>query len=176
MMGGWIMDGVSAGHRDPPEASPDGAVLQDPNCARSRKVVVTVSDVFGSLPDGLQERGERFWRDVTARWELERDDIELLLEVCRSMDLAESLAAVLAAEGPMTVGSSGQPRPHPAIGALNATRSLIGRQLAQLGLPDEEGSTIASPLSAQTSRAAVARWRAHPSRATRMFGGRRGAA
>jgi phage terminase small subunit len=129
-----------------------------------------VSDVRKSPPGGLGTRGSAFWDDVTGGYELERDEFELLTEVCRQMDVCEALSVTLAAEGVTAVGSRGQVRVHPLVMALNAARRLLGQQLAQLGLPDSGGGALPSPASVQASRAARSRWRGHTPR------GRRGAA
>jgi phage terminase small subunit len=107
---------------------------------------------------------------VTASWELERDERELLVEICRQLDTVDAMAATLAAEGPTAVGSRGQVRVHPLVPALNSARALLGRLVAQLGLPDQDAGTVPSARSVQASRAAQARWRNHVPR------GRRGAA
>lgn len=118
-------------------------------------------------PTGLGSRGADFWRDIAANFELERDELELLTEICRQLDLCELLESTLAAEGVMAEGSRGQTRLHPAVAALNAGRQLLARQLAQLGLPDQDEVTMASPASTQARRAAQARWRGHTPRTRR---------
>lgn len=102
-----------------------------------------------------------------ANFELERDETELLTEICRQLDLVELLESTLVAEGVITEGSRGQTRLHPAVGALNAGRQLLARQLAQLGLPDQADAAMASPASTQARRAAQARWRGHTPRTRR---------
>jgi hypothetical protein len=101
---------------------------------------------------------------VHATWELNLDETELLVEICRQLDVVEALAAVLDANGVMTLGSKGQPVVHGAVAALTSARALLGRQLAQLGLPDPQGESVDSPRTAQARRAAQARWANHPRR------------
>ncbi len=131
---------------------------------------MAVSDRKPSAATGLGPRGRRFWRDITASFELERDEIELLVEVCRQLDIVDGLAAALASDGMTTVGSRGQPRPHPCLVPLNSATALLARLMAQLGLPDSNASALASPASTQARRAAQSRWRNHTPR------GRRGSA
>lgn len=131
---------------------------------------VAVGDEKPSAPTGLAARGLRFWRNVAGPFELEIDELELLTEICRQLDLVELLESTLAADGPLVEGSRGQTRLHPVVQALNAGRQLLARQLAQLALPNSDDESIASPASAQARRAAQARWRNHTPR------GRRGAA
>ena len=41
------------------------------------------------FPYGLRGRGKRFWREIWASYDLEKDEAELFVEVCRSLDLVE---------------------------------------------------------------------------------------
>lgn len=125
-------------------------------------------------PAGLAARGRAFWRDVTGSYQLERDEVELLAEACRTLDLAEALQARIAADGPMTLGSMNQPRVHPAVGELRQARALLARLLGQLGLPPAvadpaEDKAAKATTSELATRAARARWSKQPG------GGRRGA-
>ncbi len=111
-------------------------------------------------PRGLKARGGRFWKSVTAGYELNVDELELLLEVARCLDVCEDLAGAVEGDGLTVAGSVGQPRLHPAVGELRATRALVGRLLAQLGLPDADGQTLDSPVRARARGAANKRWAA----------------
>ncbi len=110
-------------------------------------------------PGGLGARGRRFWRGVTAGFELSEAELELLVEACRLLDTLEVLEAAVAVDGVTTVGSRGQVRVHPAVGALQSGRATLGRLLAQLDLPDEEGASVPSPATLRARAAAEARWR-----------------
>jgi hypothetical protein len=105
---------------------------------------------------------------------LDRSENELLLEICRALDLADDLNRVLAGEGMTVAGSKGQTRVHPAVASLTAVRALLGRQMAQLALPDPDGEAMPSHQSVQARRAAQARWSQR--RGPGGPGGRRGAA
>jgi len=94
------------------------------------------------VPKGLQARGRAFWKSVTSQFELSLDETELLVEVCRLLDQCERLAAVIVEDGETVTGSTGQIRIHPGIGELRGSRLALGRLLAQLGLPGEDGSTL----------------------------------
>jgi hypothetical protein len=129
------------------------------------------------FPYGLRGRGKRFWREIWASYDLEKDEAELFVEVCRSLDLVEDLFRGVHDEGVVVYGSMGQIRHNPLIGELRQTQLAIGKLLAQLGLPDVEGHTLPSPVqtaakngsaaqlassgltvSERNRRAAVARW------------------
>jgi hypothetical protein len=109
-------------------------------------------------PKGLGERGRRFWRTVQGTYELEPDERELLVEVCRTLDQAEGLQALLERDGLTVEGSTGQTRVHPTVGELRALRALLGKLLAQLELPDPQGGALAAPLQARGRKAARSRW------------------
>ncbi len=85
------------------------------------------------------------------------DEIELLAEVCRQLDLADNLRE--AATG--TLGADG--RVHPALVELRLVRMELRRTLAQLALPDEVVDGEPRPevprfRSARARRVANARW------------------
>lgn len=111
-------------------------------------------------PKGLQARGRAFWKNVTAVFELSVDETELLVEVTRTIDQCESLAAVLEHDGLTTTGASGQVRAHPVIAELRASRLCLSRLLGQLALPDESGATMSTPQRVRARSAAAARWSA----------------
>src|SRR6056297_2902151 len=89
-------------------------------------------------PDGLGVRGERFWRAVNATYELDLDESELLVEVCRMLDDLDALREAISEDGVVVDGSKGQQRSHPALAELRQTRIAAGRLLAQLALPDPD--------------------------------------
>lgn len=97
-------------------------------------------------------------------WELNRDEVELLAESCRCLDQLEALREAIDADGVTVPGSEGQPRVHPAISQMNATRGLLGKLLAQLGLPDPEGAAVPSASSVRARKAAESRWSRHTPR------------
>jgi hypothetical protein len=108
-------------------------------------------------PDGLAERGHAFWCAITGQWELRADELELLREIVRTVDMVETLAAVVAREGP-TVMVANSLKTHPSMVELRQQRHLLGRMLGQLALVDEDGSVLPSPLSARGRKAAQTRW------------------
>lgn len=114
-------------------------------------------------PKGLQKRGRAFWRKVfDAELDPTDAELELLLELCRALDEAEALHAVIATDGPMSTGSKGQPVAHPAAVELRQCRQVISRLMAQLQFPaDDDGPAAPSAASLRGRRAARSRWAAH---------------
>lgn len=106
----------------------------------------------------IPSRGEAFKRAATADYELTESELQLLAEVGALMDEIDGLAAAVAEDGITVTGSSGQPRVHPAVGELRQHRLALGRMLAQLSLPDEQGQAMPSLVTARAKAAAQARW------------------
>lgn len=110
-------------------------------------------------PKDLGSRGRRFWADVVAVYELNVDELQLLVEVCRGLDELELLHALIA-DGVTVAGSRGQDRLHPALAEMRAVRLGLGRLLAQLGLPDPDSGApgLQTPQQVRARRAAETRW------------------
>lgn len=91
-----------------------------------------------SAPDGLGDRGSRFWRQVTSEFVLRADEQQLLTEACRMLDLVDRLADVVDDDGATTSGSRGQLTVHPCLSELRQVRQELRHHLRELGLPDVE--------------------------------------
>lgn len=108
-------------------------------------------------------RGRRFWRAVLADHVLRADELELLAEACRLLDLLDQLRA---ASSPLVVTGKAGPRTNPAVVEARQTRVELRRTLAQLCLPDQDvnddeeelPAEVASFRSARARKAARARW------------------
>jgi len=108
-------------------------------------------------------RGRKFWRQVLAEYDLRVDELELLAECCRQLDLLDDLRTA-AAGSPLVVDG----RIHPAIVETRQVRQELRRALAQLCLSDLEAEGEGSMPSAanfrswRARRAARARWSHEP--------------
>lgn len=111
-----------------------------------RKIADLPSDVAA---DG---RGGRFWRSVLDHYVLREDEMEVLTEACRLLDLVDALNAAVTADGPVVGG-----KPHPALVELRQVRQELRRSLAALTLPDEDGHDGLAK-SRAGRRAAQVRW------------------
>ncbi|CAN5119938.1 hypothetical protein BH11ACT1_BH11ACT1_19220 [soil metagenome] len=110
-------------------------------------------------PTGLGARGRRFWTKPTGVYELTEGEAELLAECCRTLDALDALAAVIAADGPTSRGSTGQVTVHPALTEARNQRLALHRLLSALALPDEDGkATVLSSQSASGKQGARVRW------------------
>ncbi|PYF99257.1 Phage terminase, small subunit [Georgenia satyanarayanai] len=109
-------------------------------------------------PVGLKARGRRFWKETLEDFELTDGELNLLAEVCRTLDTLDLLAATIAKDGTTTAGSQGQIVMHPAVSEARQQRLALHRLLAALALPDDEGGTISNPRAISGHENARARW------------------
>lgn len=109
-------------------------------------------------PVGLKARGRRFWKATLEDYELTDGELNLLVEVCRTLDTLDMLADAVAADGATTTGSQGQTVMHPAVAEARQQRITLHRLLAALELPDEDGSTIPPARVLSGRENARARW------------------
>ena len=103
---------------------------------------LTSSDCPTPPPDDLAASGRLVWEAVTAEYDCEAHELALLHELGRSLDLLDTLAAVLAAEGVMQDFPQDR-RVHPAAGEARQQRIVAARLSAALRLPagDEDAAT-----------------------------------
>jgi hypothetical protein len=113
-------------------------------------------------PAGLSPKSGRFFSEVTRDFDLRPDEIVILTEACRVMDVVDQLAAALRGQ-PLTVtGSAGQLREHPLLSESRQQRLALSRLVRQLDLPEaEDVAAIKDELRSRRNRqAARARWSA----------------
>lgn len=97
-------------------------------------------------PAELRKAGRALWRAVTSAYELEEHERGLLLEMARSVDQLDRLAAVVAAEGEMIADRFGEPKIHPALVESRQLRIAYARLSAALRLPaGDEGEQLRRP-------------------------------
>ncbi|WP_127475042.1 terminase [Microbacterium sulfonylureivorans] len=116
-----------------------------------------MSETEEEAPDGLGVRGAKFWLSLTADMEFDAKESEVLLEVCRTLDRIDALAAAVDADGTMITGSMGQRVLHPAVGELRQQQAAFVRLVADLHLPED----VAAQDRFNTARGkagAAARW------------------
>lgn len=88
------------------------------------------------IPVGLAKRGERLWREVTERYELDAHELALLEEMGRTADDLDALAERVAEQGHTVAG-----RVNPALVESRQLRIAFARLAAALRLPagEEDG-------------------------------------
>lgn len=113
--------------------------------------------------DGAEEalgaRGRAFWDAAQVLYEFDIHEGEVLLEACRTLDVIDSLAGVVARDGVMSVGSQGQPVLNAAVSELRQQQAAVARLLTQLNLDAAEVGQVLSARQAQARAAAQKRWR-----------------
>lgn len=115
-----------------------------------------------SMPAGLGPRGSRFWSETVAEFVLDGGSSELLVEVCRTLDRLDDLAASIVSEGVTVLGSQGQPVLHPGLAESRSQSLALHRLLAGLALPAEDGgASVESTTTVRARKAATARWAGH---------------
>ena len=86
------------------------------------------------IPTGTKPGGERLWRSVVDAFELDEHELTLLREAVRTVDLLDTLAAVVAEDGPMVESPQGR-KVHPAIVESRQLSITLARLLAALRMP-----------------------------------------
>lgn len=82
-------------------------------------------------------RGAKFRAAMQASYDdLRIDELELVEEGARLLDLVDDLDGAIKAAGFVATGSAGQTVAHPLLGTLQAARSELRRLLNQLRLPE----------------------------------------
>ncbi len=85
------------------------------------------------LEPSLGPGGGRLWAEVLGRYELDEHERALLLQAARTVDVLDDLAAVTAAEGPLSpIGDV-----HPAVVEARQQRLTLARLIASLRLPED---------------------------------------
>lgn len=115
----------------------------------------------GLLPDPpveLGPRGLELWRSVLDSHELRPDEMRILEDACREVDLVELLEDALRG-APLTArGSQGQPVANPLVQEVRQHRSLVARLLGLLKLQAEgQEEQDALDRSQKARRAALTR-------------------
>ncbi|GAA1528538.1 hypothetical protein GCM10009730_42240 [Streptomyces albidochromogenes] len=117
----------------------------------------------GPVPDapaGLGDRAAQLWQDINVAQELRTDELRILEDACREVDLIERMHAELQ-DAPLVVrGSMGQDVANPLVQELRQHRALVARLLGTLKLADDEQEQRdGQARSSQARHAALSRWR-----------------
>jgi hypothetical protein len=110
------------------------------------------------VPHGLATDGARLRRDVTAAYELRADELTVLEQACRTLDVLQRLDATMQNE-PLTVrGSQAQLRERPLMSEARQQRAALARLLGQLHLPDERDTAGAASRRSMAARQMARAW------------------
>ncbi|GAA1543574.1 hypothetical protein [Nocardioides humi] len=109
-------------------------------------------------PRGLKKHGRKLWRSVVPAYTLRPDELVLLESACKTVDLIAELEAAMVDEPLVTSGSMGQLREHPLLSETRQQKALLGRQLAQLKLPDLDAQGVPQAKVNAQREGGIARW------------------
>lgn len=88
-----------------------------------------------AAPRGLGLAGKRLWRSVVDDFDLTEQELALLRQAARTVDLCDRLQAVVDDEGPMVSAKDDGQRAHPALVELRQQRITLARLLVALRVP-----------------------------------------
>ncbi|MDT5258509.1 MAG: hypothetical protein QOD10_3589 [Mycobacterium sp.] len=108
-------------------------------------------------PSGLSQKAARFWRDVVTNYRLRPDELRVLEDACREVDLVDTLRKAMASSPLFMTGSMGQQVINPIIPELRQHRATLATLLRFLKIPDGE-SGLGHTRSTQARDAAMSRW------------------
>jgi hypothetical protein len=108
-------------------------------------------------PEGLGPKALEVWTEIAGNYELRIDELRVLEDSCREIDLIERLEEALQDADLMVTGSMGQPVASPLVQELRQHRGVLARLLGWLKLPDEDAPAKGAR-SASARQAAMARW------------------
>lgn len=103
-------------------------------------------------------KAQSVWDDITSTYRLRPDELRILEDACREVDLVDRLEAALIGADLTVRGSQGQPVANPLVQEIRQHRQVVKALLGSLKLPDEDGRAQESR-SSSARAAANARWR-----------------
>jgi hypothetical protein len=110
----------------------------------------------------LHPNGIAVWHAATREFEFTGIELELLHQLCVTIDEIATMKADLSQMGMVVAGSERQPRVNPLVAALRDHRKLVDMLVVSLALP-VDGESAGVRRSAQARAAAEAR-RRNPTR------------
>lgn len=121
-------------------------------------------DEAPAAPDGLGPRGIEFWDALQSENVFDAASTARLHEACRVLDRLEDLSDVIADEGVMSTGSTGQPVVHPAVAEARQLAGVLDRLIDSLALPptEEEAAENERWKTQRAKAGAAARWGVMP--------------
>lgn len=107
----------------------------------------------------FEAKAQTVWDDITSTYRLRPDELRVLEDACREVDLVDRLEAELDGAALTVKGSQGQPVANPLVTEIRQHRQVVKALLGSLKLPDEDDARAPGDASA-AGRALVAnRWR-----------------
>jgi hypothetical protein len=109
------------------------------------KLVQSTTATTSQPPRRLGEYGSALWNTINGEYDIsDSGGIEVLCQICSTLDRAESLAAEVDRDGPIIMTKHG-PKEHPALRAELGCRAFVTRNLQRLGLNVEVVKPVGRP-------------------------------
>lgn len=125
------------------------------------------------MPSGLIKdgRGQRLWRDITAKWELTESEARTLENACFTADRIGRIRKALGTDL-TTTGSQGQLVVHPLLPELRRDETHLADLLKRIDMPEPEeaAESGAEEGSRSSQMRATANHRWHDSRWEKAYG------
>ncbi len=110
--------------------------------------------VGGKPPEHLSKQAHEFWQWASDEYQLNRDELHLLLMACEAMDRCIQARKRLAKQGLTYNDRFGQPKSRPEVAIERDSRLAFARLVKQLGLGKKLGRemTTENPWNALVER------------------------
>jgi hypothetical protein len=108
------------------------------------KIVVNSAPAdAGAPPPNLGQAGGNLWRSIMREYKVEDfGGFEMLTQICKALDRAESCAEEIENDGPVIRSKGGGIKEHPLLKIELASRSFVVRSLHRLGLDIEPTRSV----------------------------------
>lgn len=110
------------------------------------------------VPHGLGDKAKAKWREIIGVYELRPDEVRILEDACREIDLIERLEKEQRGSPLLVTGSMGQKVASPLMQELRQHRAVLRQLLTSLKLPDDPGQESGQRSTAARA-AAAERWK-----------------
>lgn len=111
-------------------------------------------------PEGLGVKALAVWTGINKDFSLRYDELQVLEDCCREIDLISRLEVELSTSDLVVDGSQGQPVSSPLVTEIRQHRATLARLFAALKLPADAGAAAqdAADRSSSARKAAQTRW------------------
>ncbi len=114
---------------------------------------------MAAAPQGLGKKAKAVWSGITGDFDLRVDELRVLEDACREVDLIERIDEELKTADLIVKGSMGQPVASPLVMEIRQHRVTLARLFGSLKLPaDAEGGSEQGERSSSARQAAMTRW------------------
>lgn len=109
-------------------------------------------------PENLGKSSQQVWRETVKVFDLRADELRILEDACREVDLIDRMEKILQGTPLIVDGSQGQPRESPIVKEIRQHRLTFQRLMGSLKLPEESEVPAERTRTISARAAANARW------------------